>query len=120
MARGDLARTGRSAVGGPLATSASAYDPGSFMIYPNPVKGSEVRARVSINTAARVQLSIYTIEGQEAVARTFNVNANGLAGTPFDEAIDVGALKSGVYLLRLKIDGKNGGGSVVKPFAIRR
>ncbi|HEU4364021.1 MAG TPA: T9SS type A sorting domain-containing protein, partial [Candidatus Krumholzibacteria bacterium] len=79
-----------------------------------------VRARVATNTPARIQLSIYTVEGQEAVTKTFDVNPNGLPNTPFDELIDVAALKSGVYLLRLKIDGRSGGGSLVKPFAIRR
>lgn len=120
MARADLARTGRAAPGGAPAVATGTFDPGSFIIYPNPVKGTEVHARVATNTSAQVRLSIYTIEGQEAVTRSFNVNPNGLAGIPFDEVIDVSALKSGVYMLRLKIDGKNGSGSVVKPFAIRR
>ena len=120
VARADLARTGRASGGFEPAASGSAYDPASFIIYPNPVKGGEVRARVATNAPARIQLSIYTVEGQEAVTKTFDVNPNGLPNTPFDELIDVAALKSGVYLLRLKIDGGSGGGSLVKPFAIRR
>jgi hypothetical protein len=120
MARGDLARTGRTAAVGTPVASAGAFDAESFIIYPNPVKGDEVRARIDVGTAATVRLSIYTIEGQEAVDRTFNVNPGGLAGIPFDEAINVASLKSGIYLLRLSIDGAGGGGTVVKPFAIRR
>jgi hypothetical protein len=120
IARGDLARTGRAFGGFAPATPGAPYDAGSFIIYPNPVLGDEVRARVATNTPARVQLSIYTVEGQEALTKTFDVNPNGLPNTPFDEAISVAALKSGVYLLRLKIDGNSGSGSLVKTFAIRR
>jgi len=120
MARVDLARTGRVVLGLPLKTTSAAFDSESFMIYPNPVFGDVVHARVATNSAAHVELSIYTVEGQEAVSRSFDVNPNSLVNTPFDEEIDVRNLKSGVYLLRLHIDSRNGAGSVVKPFAIRR
>jgi hypothetical protein len=120
VSRGDLERTGRASGGFAPATPGAPYDAGSFIIYPNPVVGDEVHARVSTNTQARVQLSIYTVEGQEALTRSFDVNPNGLPDTPFDEVVNVAALKSGVYLLRLKIDGKSGSGSLVKTFAIRR
>lgn len=120
VSRGDLARTGRSSGGSAPATSSAPYDAGSFIIYPNPVTGDEVHARVATNTRATVQLSVYTVEGQEALTRSFEVNPNGLPDTPFDEVINVAALKSGVYLLRLKIDGDSGSGSLVKTFAIRR
>jgi hypothetical protein len=120
MARADLARTGRAAGSLPLAVSASTFDEGSFIIYPNPVKEGVVHARVTTNTSARVRVSIYTLEGIQAATRQFDVNPNGLIGTPFDEALDVSNLKSGVYLMRLDIDGPGGGGAVYKPFAIRR
>jgi M6 family metalloprotease-like protein len=121
MARANLRRTGRvEASLPPLAAAAGAYDAGSFMIYPNPVAGGEVNARVLTSASATVHLSIYTIEGQEAVARTFTVNPNGLANTPFDETIDVHTLKSGVYLMRLRIESAAGSGSLVKTFAVRR
>ncbi len=120
MARADLARTGRASGGHAPAASGPTFDAASFIIYPNPVLGDEVHARVSTNVAARVRLSIYTVEGQEALTTTFDVNPNSLPNTPFDEAINVASLKSGVYLLRLKIDGSRGGGSLVKTFAIRR
>jgi M6 family metalloprotease-like protein len=120
MARADLARSGRAAAAAAPATSTSAYDPESFIIYPNPVQGDEVRARLDTHAAARIEVSVFTVEGQVAVERSFEVNPNGLVNTPFDEAINVAALKSGVYLLRLKVDAASGGGSLVKPFAIRR
>ena len=120
MARGNLLRTGSALVGGPLATSTSTFDAGSFIIYPNPVLASVVHARVTTNTRARVRLSIYTLEGVAAVTREFDVNPNGLVDTPFDEAIDVAKFKSGVYFMRLEIQGDGGDGAVYKTFAIRR
>jgi hypothetical protein len=121
MARADLARTGRASGGFPPVADPRTFDEQSFIIYPNPVQGTVVHARVATNTSARVRVSIYTMEGQEAVTARYNVNPNSLPNTPFDEAINVTALKSGIYLLRLTIDGSTGGGgSLVKPFAIRR
>lgn len=120
MARVDLARTGRVIQSGPLATDASTFDAESFIIYPNPVTSTVVHARVTTHAAASVRLSIYTLEGLEATTREFDVNPNGLVDTPFDEAIDVSNLKSGVYLMRLEIQGSGGSGAVYKPFAIRR
>ncbi len=120
MARGNLMRTGKALAGGPLATSPSTFDAGSFIIYPNPVKESVVHARVTTNTRAHVRLSIHTLEGEEAVVREFDVNPNGLVDTPFDEAIDVSSLKSAIYFMRLEIQGSGGNGAVYKTFAIRR
>jgi hypothetical protein len=120
MARADLARTGRVALALPLAPQAGSFDAASFMIYPNPVREDVVHARVDTHAPATVNLSIYTLEGQEAVARSFTVNPNGLANTPFDEAVDVRSLKSGVYLMRLRVESSAGSGTLVKTFAIRR
>jgi hypothetical protein len=121
MARADLARSGRIArAPGAVVAKTTAFDEASFIIYPNPVKESTVHARVDTNARATVALSILNIEGQEAITHSFSVNPNGLPNTPFDEAIDVGALKSGVYLMRLRIESSAGSGSLVKTFAIRR
>jgi M6 family metalloprotease-like protein len=120
MARVDLQRSGRVADTAAIQPVSGAFDQSSFIIYPNPVKEGVVHARVDTNARATVALSIYTLEGQEAIARSFSVNPNGLPNTPFDEAIDVTALKSGVYLMRLRIESSAGSGSLVKTFAIRR
>lgn len=120
MARADLARTGRVTQTRPLLTSPSTFDAESFIIYPNPVKADAVHARVTTNTAARVRVSIYTLEGVVASVHEYDVNPSGLIGTPFDERIDVSDLKSGIYLMRLEISGSEGNGAVYKPFAIRR
>ena len=121
MARADLRRSGRVARPNlALEGGAGAFVESTFMIYPNPVKEGTVHARVMTNARATVGLFIYNLEGEEAVSRTFAVNPNGLPNTPFDEAVDVKGLKSGVYLMRLRVESPAGSGSLVKPFAIRR
>ena len=60
------------------------------------------------------------LEGESAFSQSFTVNPNGLFDTPFDEVIDVSSLASGIYYLRLYIEGTAGGESLVKPFAVRR
>jgi len=121
MFRADLARSGRIArTPSAVKNNANAFDEASFIIYPNPVQESTVHARIDTNARATVALSILNLEGQEAITRSFSVNPNGLPNTPFDESIDVGALKSGVYLMRLRIESSAGSGSLVKTFAIRR
>ncbi len=120
MSRADLARTGRVAEARPLATAAATFEPESFIIYPNPVMGNDVHARVTTNARANVRVSVYTLEGMLAASHAFDVNPNGLIDTPFDESIDVSKLKSGVYVMRLDIRGAGGDGAVYKPFAIRR
>jgi hypothetical protein len=120
MARADLARTGRIAAPSTVVARSAAFDESTFMIYPNPVKEGLVHGRVNTNASATVALSILDLEGQVAVSRSFSVNPNSLPGTPFDEAVDVSALKSGVYLMRLRIESSAGAGSLVKTFAIRR
>jgi M6 family metalloprotease-like protein len=120
MARVDLARTGRVSLTSALVTIARTFDEESFIIYPNPVKESVVHARVTTHTQAHVRVSIYTLEGLNATTHEFDVNPSGVTDTPFDEAIDVSRLKSGVYFMRLEIEGLGGSGAVYKPFAIRR
>lgn len=120
MARVDLRRSGRVGTTSSVVKNVSAFDASSFIIYPNPVKAATVHARVNTSARATVSLSVLDLEGQEAITRSFTVNPNGLPNTPFDEAIDVAALKSGVYLMRLHIESPAGSGSVVKTFAIRR
>ena len=90
------------------------------MIYPNPVPGSTVHARIMLNTSATVNVHIYNLEGEETFSQSYAANSGGAINTPFDEVIDVSNLKSGVYFLRLRIEGAGGSESLVKAFAIRR
>jgi hypothetical protein len=92
----------------------------SFMVYPNPVPAGYVHARITLDAAARVVVEIYNMEGERAFKQEYAANPAGLIDTPFDETIDVSGLKSGVYFMRLEIEGDSGGESLVKPFAIRR
>lgn len=90
----------------------------SFFLYPNPVVESTIHARITLNRSATVEVAIYNLEGERTFEQTYAANTGSAIDTPFDEAIDVGGLKSGVYFLRLRIDGASEG--LIKPFAIRR
>jgi len=117
---GDLARTGATGSTHTRPSTTASYDESSFMVYPNPVKGEAVHARLMLNASATVRAHVYNLEGQEMFAQTYTANAGGAVATPFDEVIDVSALKSGLYFMRLYIETSAGTESLIKPFAIRR
>jgi M6 family metalloprotease-like protein len=118
--RNDGGRSGRVSETVPLETASGSIQAASFMIYPNPVSGNTVNVRVTLNARATVDVQIYNFEGEEAFSGRYNANNNGLTGTPFDEAIDVSSLVSGVYFVRLHVAGDGGSDTLIKPFAIRR
>jgi hypothetical protein len=104
----------------PLGTSSTDVLTGTFMVYPNPVPGGELHARITLNTSAEVVVEIYNLEGERAFKQEYAANASNLIDTPFDEAIDVSRLKSGVYFLRMQITSSGGTEKLIKPFAIQR
>jgi hypothetical protein len=104
----------------PLKAGAGVIEQNSFYIYPNPVTGSTVHARVTLNAAADVLVEVYNAEGERAFERRVSANPAGLIDTPLDETIDVSGMKSGVYFLRLQITSSGGTEKLIKPFAIRR
>jgi M6 family metalloprotease-like protein len=113
-------RQGFVTEGVPLAPPTAAVDGSSFYIYPNPVTGNTVHARVTLNAAAQVVVEVYNAEGERAFERQVDANPLGVTDTPLDEMIDVSRLKSGVYYMRLQITSDGGTEKLVKPFAIRR
>jgi M6 family metalloprotease-like protein len=113
-------RLGLVTEGVPLQSASGAVQTETFMIYPNPVPGSQVHARVTLNEAATVVVEIYDFEGERAFKQEYAGNPGGLINTPFDEIIDISRLKSGVYFLRLHISSGGSTDALVKPFAIRR
>jgi hypothetical protein len=117
---GGLERTGRVEPQHAVPVAGSPLDGSTFMVYPNPVGGTQVHARVMLNASATVTVYVYNLEGQEAFSRSYSVNPGGAVSTPFDEIVDVSALKSGVYFMRLYVETPEGAESLVKPFAIRR
>lgn len=113
-------RQGLVTEGVPLQSVSNAVRTETFMIYPNPVPGGLVHARVTLNESANVIVEIYDLEGERAFKQEYAANPGGLINTPFDETIDVSRLKSGVYFLRLQISSAASTDALVKPFAIRR
>jgi M6 family metalloprotease-like protein len=121
MYQHDLARGGRVTESNPLETKRNTFDESTFIVYPNPVRGNEVHARIILNQSATVDVEIYNLEGERAISQAFSFgNIGGVVQTPFDEIIDVSALKSGVYLLRMRIQGSGATEALVKTFAIVR
>jgi len=113
-------RHGRVVESAPHSSSSRLVDTGTFMVYPNPVSGAVVHARVILNGDARVSMTVYNLEGEETFSRAYSANPGGVFGTPFDEPIDVSGMVSGVYFLRMVVDGSRGSETMIKPFAIRR
>jgi len=118
--QGGLTRQGRWVRSSPPDGSSAVVEPGSFKVYPNPVRGRDVHARVVLNREATVIVEIYNLEGELAVSRSGRFNPSGTVRSPFDEVIAVGDLKSGVYLLRLVVESSSGTESFTANFAILR
>ncbi len=115
-----LTRQGRWTRTSPPETATRSVEPGSFKVYPNPVKGDEVHARIVLNARATILVEVYTLEGECAASKQMTANPGSVIRTPFDETIDVGGLKSGVYILRLLVETQNGTEPFVRNFAILR
>ncbi|MDH3217749.1 MAG: T9SS type A sorting domain-containing protein, partial [Candidatus Krumholzibacteria bacterium] len=121
MYQHDQLRQGRVTESNPLLTTGDITDPSSFIVYPNPVRGGDVHARIILHHSAAVGVEIFSLEGERAVSKQFSWNNTGNAlQTPFDEVIDVTDLASGVYLLRMSINSSSRSESFVKTFAIVR
>ena len=116
----DLGRRGRLTETRPPEAASDPVEPGSFKIYPNPVKGGEVHARIVLNERATIRMEIFNLEGERAVEDQKDGNPTGAVRTPFDEILDVGHLKSGIYVLRMIVKTDSGSDSFVKTFAILR
>jgi hypothetical protein len=121
MYQHDRRRQGRAGQTSPQPSASSVTEPNSFIIYPNPVRDSEVHARIILNESATVDVEIYNLEGEKAISEIYtSYNSGGAVQTPFDETIDVKRLASGVYLLRLSVTASGGSQSFVKTFAVLR
>ncbi|UCH82780.1 MAG: T9SS type A sorting domain-containing protein [Candidatus Latescibacterota bacterium] len=116
----DNRRQGRLELSYSPGAPGNLVEPGSFKIYPNPVRGTSVHARVVLNNSATVNVEIYNLEGERAASQTYQGNIGNVVGTPFDEAINVSQLKSGIYMMRIVLTGAGGSESQVKKFAILR
>jgi hypothetical protein len=114
MYQHDPERQGRVTESNPLKTSGVRAEASTFIVYPNPVRGNAVHARIILNQRATVRVEIYNLEGERAVSARFDANPGNVIQTPFDETIDVSKLDSGVYIMRVAV----GSDAYVKTFAI--
>ncbi len=116
----DGLRRGRVSEPHPLRTANNVVVESSFIVYPNPVRGDELHARIVINQSATIDVGIYNLEGERVLSRSFLANPSGTIQTPFDEVINIARFKSGVYLMRLSVKSSGGTDTFVKTFAILR
>ncbi len=116
----DGLRRGRVSEPHPLRKANNVVVESSFIVYPNPVRGDELHARIVINQSATIDVGIYNLEGERVLSRSFLANPSGTIQTPFDEVINIARFKSGVYLMRLSVKSSGGTDTFVKTFAILR
>ena len=80
-----------------LGTTDLELDNGGLIAYPNPVKDY---LSVKLSKDRAYSVSIYSLSGQKLVVKTVEASAKA-------QQIDISALAKGIYLLQLKIPGKN-------------
>lgn len=73
----DALRRGRVTEPHPLRTASGVVQQNSFIIYPNPVRGDLLHARIVINRSATIQVEIYNLEGERALSQGFLANPSG-------------------------------------------
>jgi hypothetical protein len=96
------------------------FDPSTFIIYPNPARGSLVTIRMLISAPAEVTLRVVNLEGEIVLERTRSHHWFEGSAVPFEEAVGTSSLSSGVYIVRLEISGNGWSWSGSKKFAVIR
>jgi M6 family metalloprotease-like protein len=84
----------------------------TFVVAPNPAR-DVLQARVALTAPARVECSLYNLEGEQVDS----ASRDGGAGEIVEFRFDVSRFASGIYLARMQL---SSGGTRVRPVAIRR
>ena len=101
-------------------TYEGALDEGSFICYPNPVRGNSVTIRITLYRPARVKVTLINLEG-ELVYESVRGHAwpEG-SGVPFEERIPLAGMAGGVYICRLEVDGGDWRWRGIRKIAVTR
>jgi len=78
-------------------------DEGSMICYPNPATGSSFNVRLNVSEKADVTIRLFNLEGTEVYSSTVRHEWN--SGVPFEAAVPVGGLASGIYLCHVWVQG---------------
>ena len=109
---------GAAAPESPPAAGTALIDAGSHICYPSPLVEATLWIRAQVRDDCRVRATIYNLEGEEVTA-TDVTDVNG--GSPFEIAVDLARVASGLYICRLTAEGVDGGREQsVKTFAVVR
>lgn len=104
MFRHDPSGTGRQAPPGATAPEGPLADGSTFICYPNPVRGGSFKVRIDLTGSADVTVKIFTLEGDEVYAASLRHEwESGVI--PFEAAVPVDGLASGIYICHLDVTG---------------
>ncbi len=91
------AMSGGDVQGGPLV------DGNSMICYPNPATGYSFNLRLNVSEKADVTVRLFNLEGTEVYSSTATHEWSG--DVPFETAVPVGGLASGIYLCHVRVQG---------------
>ena len=118
--RRDAAGTGRQGFSGGGDAARAAVDPSTFIVYPNPARGSSFKVRVLVSKPARVSVAIMNLEGEKVASREGRHDWPAGSAVPFEAAFSSSGLASGVYLCRVDVSGDGWSWKGTKRFAVVR
>lgn len=118
--RHDGRGSGRQPRSGTSAGERSLVAPGSFIVYPNPVRGSRFTVRLALSKPALVTVTIVNVEGEKiaSIRRPHDWPAG--SAVPFEQAFDAGAFASGIYIVRVEATASGERFTDAKTFAVVR
>ncbi|MDD3642757.1 MAG: T9SS type A sorting domain-containing protein, partial [Candidatus Krumholzibacteria bacterium] len=104
MFRRDPGGSGRQDPSGGSIPAGSLADGSSLICYPNPVRGGSFRVRIDLSASADVTLKILTLEGAQVYSAALRHEWT-TGRIPFETAVPVDGLASGIYICHLEVRG---------------
>jgi hypothetical protein len=95
-------------------------DEGSFICYPNPVRGDYFTVRITLYDRAVVKIVLMNLEGETVYMATRSHEWTDGSGVPFEERISIRDLAGGVYICRMEVSGGSWSWEGVKKVAVTR
>jgi hypothetical protein len=109
---------GSEQVAPPAVAAGTGLVPGSHICYPSPLLEGTLKVRGTARSAGRARVFIYNLEGEEVASTGWRAVPDT---APFDLAVELDGVVSGMYLCRLVLESDGGGADQsVIPFAVVR
>jgi len=119
MFRHDVQGTGRQAPSQGSTPAGELVDGSTFICYPNPVHGGSFTVRFDLTGSADVTLKIFALDGTEVYAARLRHDWT-TGRIPFETAVPVDGLASGIYICHLDVDGGGAHWSGARKVAVVR